>query len=102
MKNLTISLAMFLMSVNSFATETPTPTTPSKSVNSSKVWNTNTDKVRTFKKGDLITIIKGSDSSKYLSGGIVQHVCNKDFIKVNNYFVKVVDVEMIVKYSNVK
>lgn len=66
-----------------------------------KPWN-NTGKELTFKKGDTVTIKAGTKSAVYVLTGKVEHVCNASYIKVNGYFVRISDVEVITKYNTMK
>ncbi len=66
-----------------------------------KLWNNN-GKEKTFHKGDSIKVKAGTKSSKYVSLGTVETVCNANYIKVDGYFVAIADVEVITKYYTAK
>jgi len=89
MKNSIITISMLLLvSFSSLA-------------NNGEVWN-NTGKDKTFKVGDEVTIKAGSKSAEYVLSGKIEHVCNDNWVKIDGFFIKVSDVEVIVKYKNVK
>jgi hypothetical protein len=89
MKKLILTSAVLLLSFSALASNPP------------KLWN-NKGITQTFKKGDTVKIKAGSKSSAYVVTGKVQHVCNAKYIKVNGYFVAIADIDVIIKYYNVK
>ena len=90
MKNL-FTIAVLLFSFTSLFANNPEP----------KLWN-NKGITQTFKKGDTVLIKAGSDSAKYVTSGKVEFICNGEYIKVNGYFIKISDIDVITKYYHIK
>jgi ribosomal protein S17 len=92
MKNLLFTIVLVLVSFTSNASE-----------KNPIEWNNNgTHKQVTVKVGDTVKIKDCCNASKYVSEGVVTAISSKDWVKINGYFVKVTDIELITKYNTVK
>ena len=88
MRKLIVTIALVIAS-STFANNT----TPKN-----KEWNDNGASVtaQTYHKGDEVIIKKGN---QYVSYGVITAICNYNSVKVNGYFVKINDIEVITKYN---
>jgi len=92
MKKLLFSIVMVLVSFTSFANET-----------NPILWNNNgTHKQITVKKGDTVKIKECCNGSKFVKSGVITSISSNNWVKINGYFVKISDIEVITEYSTAK
>jgi hypothetical protein len=92
MKNLLFTIVLVLVSLSSFSNET----NPIE-------WNNNgTHKQVTVKVGDTVKIKDCCNGSKYVKSGVITSLSSNNWVKINGYFVKVSDIEVITEYSTAK
>jgi hypothetical protein len=92
MKNLLFTIVLVLVSFTSNASET----NPIE-------WNNNgTHKQVTVKVGDTVKIKDCCDGSKFVKYGVISSLSSNNWVKINGYFVKISDIEVITEYSTAK
>ena len=93
MKNSILTIAMLtLVSFSSMAKD-----------NNPIEWNNNgAHKQVTVKIGDTVKIKGCCNASKYVNAGVISAISSNNWVKINGYFVKVSDIEVITKYNTEK
>lgn len=92
MKKFTLSLVFAVISLNAFGSNIEP-----------KKWNNNgAHKVTAFKKGDTVMIKAGTKSAVYVKAGKIETICSAKYVKIDGYFISILDIEVITKYNTVK